>query len=162
MRREHSTQSILANTLTVYTSQYPLHTPHSQDLSRRRSVARATDPARALEKRQGESVFLIQFHDSTRRLVREDDGASVRGEKLREAHLIRPGEILLCVFRELDVIGGIRVDEITGLDRERLKIPAQKLPAFEDLPVGREISHVVDSLVASEGDVELSLAVEAA
>ena len=48
---------------TLY-STFVLHPPHRQNLSRGRTIPGATDAARAFQELKGESVFLIQFHDS--------------------------------------------------------------------------------------------------
>lgn len=138
------------------------HPLHGKNFYRGGAITCATDTSRAFQELKVETIFLIQIHDSLRRLVREDDGAFVCAKKLRQAHLIRPGEILFGVLGKLDIIGGIRINEIIRPYGKRLEVLATKLPAFEYLPVGAEVFRVVYRLVSAEGDVELPFTVEAA
>jgi hypothetical protein len=79
-----------------------------------------------------------------------------------QPYLIVPGEVFLRVMRELNVIGRIRVDEVSRLDREFFKIRAHELPLRECRHVFAEIRFVGYLFVAAERDVEFSLAIESA
>jgi hypothetical protein len=64
--------------------------------------------------------------------------------------------------RELDVVGGIGVDEIIAPEFHVFDVDSAQFPIREQLGVSTEVPHVADGLVATERHVEDALLIEAA
>src|SRR5260370_25019998 len=83
-------------------------------------------------------------------------------EKSHQPLLLVPAELLLRILREFDVVGRVGIDEIARFEFQSLEVAGRKVPSLERRAVGGEVGRVVDLAIATEGHVELALAVKAA
>src|ERR1043166_479561 len=135
---------------------------HRQPFTRRRPIARATDPSWPIKIRQLKSESLVQLDDSRRRLIGNHYWSIMSRQQLRRAHLIVPRETAGAVSCELYIIRRIGVDKISRRKRQCRDIKITKLPLPEHARILREIGGVVDRLVRSERHIEIAALVETA
>ena len=86
----------------------------------------------------------------------------MRGQQLRRALLIFPGETAGAIGCELHVVRWICIDEVIFFERQGFEIAASELPARKEFLVLVEIRHVVDLLVGPEGHIEFAALIESA
>src|SRR5438876_790784 len=95
-----------------------LETPRGDDFDRRRTVAVAGDHARRLLESHIEAQLVVEADDAVSLLIGEHDRAVVPCQPYGEAFLLGPTEGLFAVLRELDVVGRVSVDEVSGFEFE--------------------------------------------
>ncbi|MGA9724001.1 MAG: hypothetical protein WBQ86_16195 [Candidatus Binatus sp.] len=79
-----------------------------------------------------------------------------------QPYLLVPAKVFLRVMRELNVIGRIRIDKVTGLQWELFEIPTRKLPLREGRDVLSKIRFVGNLFVSAKRNVEFAAAIEPA
>ena len=131
---------------------------HCQDLVDRGAITRTADEPRAFQPDQFEAEIAVQMLD----LIRNHRRAGMPCEPSCQSYLILPREVLLGVLRELDVVGRVGIDEIVRFQLDLFEVTTAKIPVRENRSILGEILFVRDVFVASEGNVELALSVEAA
>ena len=99
---------------------------------------------------------LIEVTDTGGRLIRENDRAFVLGKPFNKTLLVFPTETASRVLRELDIVGRIRVDEVTILNLKLGKVSVTKVPVLKLLYEGAEVRRVVDRLITAKGDIEMT------
>ena len=83
-------------------------------------------------------------------------------QPLRRANLILPAKTSRIVGCEFDVVRGISVDEIFGLDLERVNIQIRKCPTFKQDFELREVSRIRNRLMRTKRHIEFAALVETA
>ena len=133
-----------------------LEVSSSEDFSDWGAISCAGDAARSIKLKNVIASALIEVTDTRGGLIRENDRAIVLGKPFNKTLLVFPTETASRVLCELDIVGRIRVDEVTVLNLKLGKVSVTKVPVFKLLYEGAEVRRVVDRLITAKGDIEMT------
>ncbi len=106
--------------------------------------------------------MLVQSNDPVGGLVGEHHRPRMVGQPGGKADLIVPTKAALSVLGKGDVVRRVGVDEIIGVQGQRLEILAREVPGGERRLIVREVGAIGDGLVPPKRYIELTTAIKAA